>query len=823
MINKKRARRSLSFLFSLLLAISLLICLPAAAEATDGNWTTVGNYAAATLTNDGATYTIDDAAELAWVAVQVKVGNSFSDKTIKLSSNIDLSAHYWTPIGSFAGGFKGTFDGDNRIISNLLISTSGSSSEACMGLFGYTEGATIQNVGVANANIDSSDEDDNAYIGGLVGAANNSSTITNSYVTGSVKGKGECDNIGGLVGDAFSSIITNSYATVSVTGGDWNVCVGGLVGRADASTITNSYATGSVRGGETSGGDGSYVGGLVGAALVDSYDDTIITKITNSYATGSITGGGAKTYAGGLVGVVDASTITNSYWRLGSAAKGVGEGTVVAGTSSENMKIGQFVVNLNAGGTAWKADTDSKNAGYPVLNGVGVGIQTGTIIDSLVRMIPVSSNTNAGSVIYRATFGTGVTGVGTSNFDLNPTVNGAAIASVAVVPVSSNTQWDITVNTGTGDGTLTPRFVNDTGLSLSITTTKPYSNQSYTIDKTPPAISIGAPSAALTTTGPVTYTVTYSDANFSSSTLAVGNITLNKTGSADGALAVSGAGLTRTVTISSITGNGTLGISLAAGTSSDTAGNTAPAAGPSTTFTVENTPPASSDATLKATSTVKGQTVTSLGTPNATLASATAGTVTITAAKAADMTGATTFVTLFDKNDATATVTKVVKYASGGNTGGFASDAAYENFAIGNNDFFIIQVIAADASVLYYKIVVTVTPDGSGAIEECFIATAAYGSKYQPAVKILRRFRDDFLLTNQFGQAFVRFYYHNSPPIANYIARNEGLKGITRLLLSPFVCVIYLMYNPVLALSLLLIMVFLGIYVRRQRVKQVNI
>ena len=37
-----------------------------------------------------------------------------------------------------------------------------------------------------------------------------------------------------------------------------------------------------------------------------------------------------------------------------------------------------------------------------------------------------------------------------------------------------------------------------------------------------------------------------------------------------------------------ITGNGTLGISVAAGTASDLAGNTAPAAGPSTTFIVDN-------------------------------------------------------------------------------------------------------------------------------------------------------------------------------------------------------------------------------------------
>ena len=85
--------------------------------------------------------------------------------------------------------------------------------------------------------------------------------------------------------------------------------------------------------------------------------------------------------------------------------------------------------------------------------------------------------------------------------------------------------------------------------------------------------------------------MTYADANFNSSTLAAANITLNKTGTANGTLGVSGTGLTRTVTISGVTGDGSMGISIVAGTASDLAGNLAPAAGPSTAFIVDNTPP----------------------------------------------------------------------------------------------------------------------------------------------------------------------------------------------------------------------------------------
>src|SRR5439155_1328930 len=98
----------------------------------------------------------------------------------------------------------------------------------------------------------------------------------------------------------------------------------------------------------------------------------------------------------------------------------------------------------------------------------------------------------------------------------------------------------------------------------------------------------------------VSYTVTYADANFGSSSLTASNITLNKTGTANATVGVSGTGTTRTVTLSSITGDGSLGISIAAGTATDTAGNPALAAGPSATFTVDNTAPTTASVTTPA-------------------------------------------------------------------------------------------------------------------------------------------------------------------------------------------------------------------------------
>ena len=107
------------------------------------------------------------------------------------------------------------------------------------------------------------------------------------------------------------------------------------------------------------------------------------------------------------------------------------------------------------------------------------------------------------------------------------------------------------------------------------------------IDTTRPAVAISGPSTSNTINGPVTYTVTYADTNFNSGTLTVASVNLNRTGTANGVISsVTGAGNRRTVTISSITGSGTIGISIVAGTATDKAGNKAPAAGPSATFSV---------------------------------------------------------------------------------------------------------------------------------------------------------------------------------------------------------------------------------------------
>jgi uncharacterized repeat protein (TIGR01451 family) len=62
----------------------------------------------------------------------------------------------------------------------------------------------------------------------------------------------------------------------------------------------------------------------------------------------------------------------------------------------------------------------------------------------------------------------------------------------------------------------------------------------------------------------------------------------------------------------------------------------------------------------------------------------------------------------------------------------------------------------------------------------CFIATAAYGSALHEDINVLRDFRDEYLMTNPAGRTFVKIYYSTSPPLAEVIRDNEGLRTAVR-------------------------------------------
>jgi hypothetical protein len=67
----------------------------------------------------------------------------------------------------------------------------------------------------------------------------------------------------------------------------------------------------------------------------------------------------------------------------------------------------------------------------------------------------------------------------------------------------------------------------------------------------------------------------------------------------------------------------------------------------------------------------------------------------------------------------------------------------------------------------------------------CFIATAAYGSPLEKHVKTLRQFRDAVLLKFDLGKLFVRTYYKLSPPVAQVISESPVLRAASQVALFP--------------------------------------
>jgi hypothetical protein len=65
-------------------------------------------------------------------------------------------------------------------------------------------------------------------------------------------------------------------------------------------------------------------------------------------------------------------------------------------------------------------------------------------------------------------------------------------------------------------------------------------------------------------------------------------------------------------------------------------------------------------------------------------------------------------------------------------------------------------------------------------MDECFIATAAYGTPSAEEIDVLRDFRDRVLTRSDAGRDLIGFYYAASPPLAGFISRHELLRVFVR-------------------------------------------
>jgi len=107
-------------------------------------------------------------------------------------------------------------------------------------------------------------------------------------------------------------------------------------------------------------------------------------------------------------------------------------------------------------------------------------------------------------------------------------------------------------------------------------------------------------------------------------------------------------------------------------------------------------------------------------------------------------------------------------------------------------EFQVIHSTLFKASKIYADSVAKNTPKYPAPThtQECFIATAAYGTPFDLKIDILRNWRDDSLQKYSWGRVFIRNYYYFSPPIARMISKSSILRKIVRIALAPIILIL---------------------------------
>ena len=305
-------------------------------------------------------YIITKAEELAWFRNQVNGGKN--KICAKIADNVEvidlkdfchaedvsqnLKELSWVPIGTANKPYKGTFDGNNKTITNLYIKTAHND----VGFFCMIMGATIQDLIFDNAKVENvSTTYTKALCTGILAGGSDAGTNPPSHIKG-IKTTKNCtvigqDGTGGIVGNACNINIENCENRSSVKGESY---VGGIAGNYYYKNIKRCTNYGTV---ETVKNNSQRTGGIIGYANGTSIEDCANygkltskgwyygdiagemrgnSSIQNVFSYGDMT----YTYAPGIIiGYVDRnSTLT---------AKGIVayNKEALLNNSSENIKI----------------------------------------------------------------------------------------------------------------------------------------------------------------------------------------------------------------------------------------------------------------------------------------------------------------------------------------------------------------------------------------------------------------------------------------------------------------------------------------------------
>ena len=246
-------------------------------------------------------YIITKAEELAWFRNQVNGGKN--KICAKIADNVEvidlkdfchaedvsqnLKELSWVPIGTANKPYQGTFDGNNKTITNLYIKTK--TAQNNVGFFCMTRGATIQDLIFDNAKVENvSTTYTKALCTGILAGYAYADTNSPSHIKG-IKTTKNCtvigqNDTGGIVGNASNINLENCENRSSVKGESY---VGGIAGDYRYKNIKRCTNYGTV---ETVG---QRIGGIIGYADETSIEDCAnYGKLTGTvwFAGGGIAG-----------------------------------------------------------------------------------------------------------------------------------------------------------------------------------------------------------------------------------------------------------------------------------------------------------------------------------------------------------------------------------------------------------------------------------------------------------------------------------------------------------------------------------------------------
>ena len=317
-------------------------------------------------------YIITTAEELKWFRDEVNRGRN--NICAKIADNVEvidmstvchaadksqnLEEVSWEPIGNTTNKYMGTFDGNNKTITNLYINA----NQEYSGLFGYTFISTIKNLTFVNANVTNTNSFTGILVGyGYGGTYQNIMTSTSCEVnggdgTGGIAGKlagnaYNCVNYATVqgkeqVGGLFSSYDSSKSITACANYGKVTASsqwVGGLVGYFNSGTIQDCANYGDVKGTERVAGMAGYV-----------YEG----KIQNVFSYGNVSATNSTQYIGMAFGF-SSSGATAGMVAYYSGAKLTANGqekdvkAFGSGTPSEDNATGFTEAQLKSGVVAY--------------------------------------------------------------------------------------------------------------------------------------------------------------------------------------------------------------------------------------------------------------------------------------------------------------------------------------------------------------------------------------------------------------------------------------------------------------------------------------